>query len=330
VAAAGAWAREADAPTAADLATELEWLLEDAVAAERGAAGDSDGDGESAAAENTSAPPWRPTDWRALERDSRRGGAASAAGRRLALRAPLAALDALWSRRLAERAPLQYLLGAAHWRDLVLAVGPGVLVPRPETELLAEFALEAAAAFPPALAAGAWADLGTGSGALAVALARGLPAARAVYAIDLAAAPAAYAAANAARAGVAGRVRVLRGSWFEPLETDPGPNSLAGLVSNPPYVAREALPGLQAEVRLHEPGAALDGGAGAALDALAAVCAGAPRFLRPGGFLGLETGGGGQAEAVAALLEARAGAWAGVRVRADLRGVARFVTARRA
>jgi release factor glutamine methyltransferase len=205
-----------------------------------------------------------------------------------------------------------------------------VLVPRPETELLAEFALEAAGAFPPALAAGAWADLGTGSGALAVALARGLPAACAVYAVDLAAAPAAYAAANAARAGVAGRVRVLRGSWFEPLETDPGPNSLAGLVSNPPYVAREALPGLQAEVRLHEPAAALDGGAGAALDALAAICAGAPRFLRRGGFLGLETGGGGQAEAVAALLEVRAGAWAGVRVRADLRGVARFVTARRA
>jgi release factor glutamine methyltransferase len=147
---------------------------------------------------------------------------------RLRLRAPLPRLDALWRRRVSAREPLQYLTGCAHWRDLLLAVGPGILIPRPETEILIDEvarALDAA----PALRAGAWADVGTGSGALAVALARLLaPAAPPVAAIDVSAAALAYAAANAARAGVGARVAPMRGEWLAPVLAARGPASLAG------------------------------------------------------------------------------------------------------
>jgi release factor glutamine methyltransferase len=121
-----------------------------------------------------------------------------------------------------------------------------VLIPRPETELLIDFVQEAVAAAP-ALGAGAWADLGTGSGALATGVARALPQARRVYAVDLSPAPLAYAAFNAQRLGVGSRLTALRGSWYEPLEAA-GVRQLAGVVSNPPYIASTDMPGLQAEV----------------------------------------------------------------------------------
>ena len=82
----------------------------------------------------------------------------------------LAKLQELWRRRLQERMPLQYLTASAHWRDLVLAVGPGTLIPRPETEQLVDLAT-AAVRDSPDLATGHWLDLGTGSGALALGVA---------------------------------------------------------------------------------------------------------------------------------------------------------------
>lgn len=251
--------------------------------------------------------------------------------------------EALWTQRLQDRVPLQYLTSTAFWRDVVLSVGPGVLIPRPETELLIDFATEAAAAAPE-LARGQWADLGTGSGALAVALARALPAAPVVWAVDLSPAAAAYAAFNASRLGVGGRVRVARGSWCEPLIAT-GVEGLAGVVSNPPYVSAGEVEGLQAEVGQHEPRLALDGGEGLGVDCLVPICCGAAALLRPGGFLALETAGGQQAEYVADVLRRmrdpggagipgaagdKARAFDRVEVRKDLRGVERFVTATRA
>jgi release factor glutamine methyltransferase len=250
-----------------------------------------------------------------------------------------AAAEALWRRRLVGREPLQYLTSTAFWRDMVLSVGPGVLIPRPETELIVDFALDAAAARPQ-LGRGAWADLGTGSGALALGIARALPAAPAVWAVDLAAEPVAHAAANAARAGVGHRVRVVRGSWFEPLLAA-GMTSLAGIVSNPPYIASADMAGLQAEVGRHEPALALDGGGGLGIDSLMKVCLGAAALLQGGGFLALETAGGEQAEYIADVLRrmrdpgggggggGEGRAFEEVQVRQDLRAVGRFVTATR-
>lgn len=324
------WLREDAGPSEEDLQTELGWLLDDAVAAVAPAG-----------------QPWQPTTWRQLERGLRLSAAEavsaeSGAGAQLRLREPLGELAVMWGRRVGQRVPLQYLTAAAYWRDVVLSVGPGVLIPRPETELLVDFVVESASR-DPRLAAGAWADLGTGSGALACGIARALPAAQ-VWAVDLHAAPVAHAAFNAARLGVGGRVRVLQGSWYAPLaEAGVVPGGLAGVVSNPPYISAEMVPGLQAEVGRHEPRAALDGGAGPALDCLVPICSGAAAVLAPGGLLALETGGGDQAAYVAELLrhalepssaQADAGdgggpglAFQNVVVRYDMRGVARFVTA---
>lgn len=183
--------------------------------------------------------------------------------------------------------PFQYLIHTAHWRDLVLSVGPGILVPRPETELLIDLAAAAIAANP-ALAS-PWADLGTGNGAIAIALAKLLqqqqqrsrtnssvadhqspkPQQRSlskVLAVDLSPTAVAYATANAARCGVQDRVEVLRGSWFEPLEGYK--RQLGGILSNPPYIPRVQMEGLQAEVGEHEPWSALDGGSEAGIDSL--------------------------------------------------------------
>lgn len=199
---------------------------------------------------------------------------------------------------LQERVPFQYLLAAAHWRDLVLAVGPGILVPRPETELMIDLAA-AALESNPAVGALPWADLGTGSGALAIAAAQLLqqhakdtpqtPSASSddhnhqqqqqaasveaaaaqprVYAVDLSPTAVAYATSNAEACGVQGAVQAVQGSWFEPLQHLKG--QLGGVLSNPPYIPRSDIEsGLQAEVALHEPMTALDGGPGEGMDSL--------------------------------------------------------------
>lgn len=196
----------------------------------------------------------------------------------------------------------------------------------------------------PHLACGEWADMGTGSGALAIGIARAVPAVRRVWAVDLAEEPALHAAFNAERLGVDDKVRVVRGSWYEPLEAA-GVRTLCGIVSNPPYISQDELHGLQAEVGLHEPQLALSGGDGLGVDALIPICLGAVRFLQPGGFLALETAGGEQAEYIAHLLshlterhargveydgnddDEESLAFSEVMIKRDLRGVDRFVVA---
>ncbi|MGB5134366.1 MAG: peptide chain release factor N(5)-glutamine methyltransferase [Prochlorococcaceae cyanobacterium] len=236
---------------------------------------------------------------------------------RVTLRVPLARLEALWRRHLSRHEPLQYLAGCCPWRDLNLAVAPGVLIPRQETELLVELARDL-----PGHAPGLWADLGTGSGCLALALAQLWPRSRGV-AVDLSREALAQARANLAAAGVADRVELMAGSWWDPLQSLWGQLEL--VVANPPYIPTSVWAALEPVVRDHEPSLALDGGVDG-LGAIRAIAAGAGAALAPAGLLLLEHHHD-QAGAVAALLAA-----AGleeVEGHRDLQGVLRFATARR-
>ncbi|MFZ9621003.1 MAG: peptide chain release factor N(5)-glutamine methyltransferase [Prochlorococcaceae cyanobacterium] len=194
----------------------------------------------------------------------------------VALQRSLAELATLWQRHLNEQVPLQYLLGLCPWRDLTLQVGPGVLIPRAETELLVELALQQCPT-PPAL----WADLGSGSGALALALANAWPTSRGL-AVELSDAARAIAALNLQAAP---QVQLLAGSWWQPLA--PWWGQLALVVANPPYIPEAVWADLEPVVRAHEPSMALAAGADG-LDAIRQIAAGAAAALAPGGWLLLE------------------------------------------
>jgi release factor glutamine methyltransferase len=200
--------------------------------------------------------------------------------------APSAAADR-YLRLIGRRAagePLAYLTGNREFWSLTLAVSPAVLIPRPETELLVERALRLCAA-----AGAAVADLGTGCGAIALALASERPGWR-VLATDLSEPALAIARANAAALGL-GRVEFRAGSWLEPL----GRECFDLVVSNPPYVAADD-PALVRSALRYEPRLALTPGADA-LECLRALARAAPAHLAPGGWLLLEHGAD-QAEAV--------------------------------
>jgi release factor glutamine methyltransferase len=234
------------------------------------------------------------------------------------LEQPLAELEQLWRRHRVSAEPLQYLVGRCPWRDLELAVAPGVLIPRQETEQLVDLALELRPPRPPG--ALRWADLGTGSGCLAVALGLALPA-ECGFAVEVSGEALAQAAANLERCGLAGRVSLLRSDWWAALE--PWWGGLDLVVSNPPYIPSGLLSGLEPVVRDHEPALALDGGPDG-LGAVRAVVAFAPQALAPGGVLLLEHHHD-QSAAVLDLLVA-----AGLerpRAHRDLEGVLRFASA---
>ena len=214
--------------------------------------------------------------------------------------------------RRAAHEPLQHLLGWEEFRGLRFGVGPAVLIPRPETELLVEWALEFV---PPGATV---CDLGTGSGCVAAAIATARPDAR-VLAVEVSAAARAVAARNLAALGLAARVTVLGGDLFEPLAGWAGAVDL--IVANPPYIPTGALPALPAEVRAWEPRRALDGGS----DGMAVsrrIIAGAPGVLAGGGALALEIGEG-QAPPLAATMRARG--FVDVTTRHDLAGVERYL-----
>lgn len=175
--------------------------------------------------------------------------------------------------------PVAYLLGEKEFWSLPLKVGPGVLIPRPETELVVERAL---AHFAPGAEFTAL-DLAAGSGAIALALASERPHGH-VTATDVAPLAVATTRDNAGRLALGGRVTVLEGSWFEPVAG----RSFDLVVSNPPYIA-EADPRVEPAVRRYEPHGALFAGPDG-LEALRSIAAGAPRHLRPGGWLILEHG----------------------------------------
>lgn len=180
--------------------------------------------------------------------------------------------------RRAAGEPLAYLVGEKEFFGLRLAVTPAVLVPRPDTETLVEWAVELLQAQP----APRVVDLGTGSGAIALSLKHALPHAD-VSAVDLSAAALVVARSNGERLGLL--VRWLQGSWFEPLDAE-APPCFDLIVSNPPYIAQDDphLAALQ-----HEPQLALGSGPDG-LDALRHIVARAAAHLQPGGWLLLEHG----------------------------------------
>ena len=220
--------------------------------------------------------------------------------------------------RRAAREPLQHLIGFEDFHGLRLAVTPAALIPRPETEGLVEWALEHV----DARAATRAADVGTGGGAIACALAAARPA-LSVIAIDRSPAALAVAAANAARLGLAGRVECVEGDLVEPLLARG--ERVPVLVANLPYLPGPSIGALEPEVARHEPRMALDGGADgtAVIRRLVAL---APAALAAGGVLLLEIGMG-QAGPLGALLAAAG--FEGVEVRRDLCGEARYLGARR-
>ncbi|MBP6841228.1 MAG: peptide chain release factor N(5)-glutamine methyltransferase [Kofleriaceae bacterium] len=225
-------------------------------------------------------------------------------------------------RRLAGE-PVAYLLGEQEFWGQPLWVDRHVLVPRRDTETLIEVVLAGVPARDQPLHV---LDLCTGSGAIAIALARELPAAT-ILATDLSPEAAEVARRNAVRAGVADRVTVATGDLFAaaPGERQGG---FELIVANPPYVATAVLAGLAPEVQ-HEPALALDGGADG-LVVLRRLVAEAPRWLTAGGRCVLEHGYD-QGDAVAALFTAApAGTWRDVATQADLGGQPRVTSARRA
>ena len=222
----------------------------------------------------------------------------------------VAHLDSMMARYRAGE-PLQYVLGRWAFRRLDLAIDRRVLIPRPETELVAEAAIELAKKMP---APRSVADLGTGSGAIGLSMAAELPLdGTTVWITDKSDDALAVARANLAGIGRSARnVRVGSGSWFEAV---PEAERFDVIVSNPPYVS-DGSPDLERSVAQWEPVEALLAGADG-LDAIREIVEGAGRHLKAGGWLVLEIGAD-QAKAVRALFERAA--FCEVEIRKDLAG----------
>lgn len=247
-----------------------------------------------------------------------RGGVQARALTRTAVdEADARAIRAAIARRAA-REPLQHITGLAPFRSLELAVGPGVFTPRPETEFVVQFAIDALALVPSPEPLAV--DLGSGSGAIALAMATEVPHAR-VVAVEKSADALPWTARNIERHG-AGRVRLVEGDLADAL---PELDGLVDVVaSNPPYIPLDAVP-RDPEVRLFDPAVALYSGADG-LDAVRALSRTARRLLRPGGALVIEHGEL-QAADIAAIL--RADGFSAVACHRDLLGRDRATTARR-
>jgi len=229
-----------------------------------------------------------------------------------------AAIAELAARRLASE-PVARIVGAKEFWGLSFIVTPAVLVPRPETETVVELALALIDRQGKRTRALRIADLGTGSGAILLALLSELPDASGIGTdIDLQAL--AVARRNAAALGLTARAGFLRGDYGSALQS---PFDL--IVSNPPYVARRDIEGLAPEVRDHDPPHALDGGADG-LAAYRAIASDAPRLLGPGGRLVVEIGAGQERDVGRTLIQ---GGLAIDAVRHDLSGLARAIAATR-
>lgn len=242
----------------------------------------------------------------------------------ICLKQPLEQIDRLWQRRLQQRVPVQYLSGTTPWRNFQLKVASGVLIPRPETELLIDLALKAVKESSISeLAKGNWVDLGTGSGAIALGLAESLPSAT-IHAVDVSEAALSIACENALELGMAERIRFYQGNWWKPLAALEG--KVSGMVSNPPYIPTQAIALLEPEVANHEPHLALDGGFDG-LDCIRYLVENSPIYLVSGGIWLIETMAG-QAEIVSKLLEEQK-SYHRIQIFSDLAGIERFVLAYR-
>jgi release factor glutamine methyltransferase len=218
-------------------------------------------------------------------------------------------------RRRGQQEPLQYVLGEAEFRGLRLKVDRRALIPRPETELLVELVHTWAGTQAPVLRA---LDLGTGSGAIAAALATLWPGA-AVVAAERCPEALALARENFAALGLEGRIQPVAATWFDGVPTGP----YDAIVSNPPYLTAAEVAATAPEVREHEPRAALEAPEEGLAD-LRAILEAAPGYLRPGGLLALETGCDHRAALCARL---QAAGFRSVAAHQDLTGRDRFILA---
>lgn len=220
-------------------------------------------------------------------------------------------------KRRSQREPLQYILGDTEWAGLRLKVDRRALIPRHETELLIELIVERVDKPPRRIL-----DLGTGSGAIALALASRYENAE-VTAVDVSDDALALAGENASALGIDGRIRFVRSSWFEGLDAE-APYDI--IVSNPPYLTEEETAMAAPEVRVHEPITALTAAESGLAD-LRRIVGGASRFLNPGGWIALETGVDHHAHLESLLKNAH---FEKVESRKDLTDRDRFMFARRA
>ncbi|WP_300667332.1 peptide chain release factor N(5)-glutamine methyltransferase [Desulfoluna sp.] len=228
--------------------------------------------------------------------------------------------EALVRRRL-DREPIAYILGETGFWDLDLRVTPQVLVPRPDTETLVEATLELLTQ--DGLGSLRVVDLGTGSGAIALSLAKACPQHR-VYATDRSSAALDVARENARKNNLSDQVTFVQGAWFSPFKaTHP---LFDVVVSNPPYIPTADIDLLDPEVAVYEPRLALDGDADGLRD-LGLIISGCRQYLKPGGWVLLEMGWD-QRESVRVLLEAE-GLFESIRFFEDYAGNNRAVRARR-
>ncbi|MDQ1613430.1 MAG: release factor glutamine methyltransferase [Pyrinomonadaceae bacterium] len=233
---------------------------------------------------------------------------------------------ALFRERVTRRAagePVQYITGRQEFYGLDFEVNPAVLIPRPETELLVECALELLRATNAPLVC----DVGTGSGCIPVALLHERADAHA-FGLDISTDALVVAARNAARHHVNPRLTFLVSDCFDALDALDAPDASRAaattfdlITSNPPYIAESEIPNLQREVREHEPRGALTPG-GDGLSFIRRLVAEAPRFIRAGGHLIFEIGYD-QHEAIARLVHPNV--WTLLDIRRDLQGIPRVV-----
>ena len=238
--------------------------------------------------------------------------------RSVALRMPLSELEVLWQRHLCEQEPLQHLVGLCPWRDLLLEVSASALIPRQETEQLLDLAISLCSE----TSVRRWADLGTGSGAIAVSMSRAYPAA-AGHAVDASDAALALARRNLMRLASDHNCRLHHGQWWDPLKPWWGRFDL--VLSNPPYIPVSVIETLSPTVRDHEPRLALDGGEDG-LECIRAILESAEDALAPGGWLLLEHHHD-QSEAVLQLM--RNAGLERLSAAADLGGIQRFAMGQR-
>lgn len=241
-------------------------------------------------------------------------------------------------RRRAAGEPTQHLIGHQEFWGLDFEVTPDVLIPRPETEHLIEVALdrlavrEICAGRPPKLTGENLSiiDIGTGSGCIAIALAKELPSAQ-IYGTDVSSAALAVASRNATRLGFSGRITFIESNLFSVFSSHESPVTSHQspkfdlVISNPPYISRREAHTLAAEVRAHEPETALYGGE-EGYELYGLLIPEAARHVKPGGLLVLELGYD-SLPAVRPLLDTPT--WTNVLVTNDLAGIARVVSAER-
>jgi release factor glutamine methyltransferase len=198
----------------------------------------------------------------------------------------LARFKKLIQRRL-QREPVAYIIGRREFWSLTFKVTPDVLIPRPETEILVAEALKVLSSTGRTASPFRILEMGTGSGAISVVLARAFPSASLV-ATDLSAKALVVAQENASRLGVGERIQFLRGDLFVPLENE---SAFELIITNPPYIAEDDFPSLPPEVRGFEPRLALDGGKDG-LNFFRRVLPRVGEFLSPGGWFLAEIGAG--------------------------------------